>query len=158
VGAAMHLHAHRRIFSQYRNIVLAIVGATKYRLQLFVQHEDGCIGACEYPQIYSGVIRRERQKSLKLLLVNPRKANIARALRNLNMNGISTIIIRKCNSLGTHSCTIPFSGLLAVLFATTAIGVAERKFFLRVGIAKPRRNFEIRLKEKTIVGTVGALF
>jgi hypothetical protein len=86
--------------------------------------------------MYSGVIRGERQKSLKLLLVNPRKANITRTLRNLNMkNSISTIIIRKCNSLGTHSCTVPFSRLLAVLFATTAIGITERKFLLRVNIA-----------------------
>lgn len=73
-------------------------------------------------------------------------------------NGVSTIIIRKCNSLGTHSCTVPFSRLLAVLFATTAIGIAERKFLLRVDIAQPRRNFEIRLNETKIVDTVRALF
>ena len=65
-------------------------------------------------------------------------------------------MIRKWNSLGTHSCTVPFSRLLSVLFATTAISVAERKFLLRVDVAQPRRNFEIRLKETKI--TVGALF
>jgi hypothetical protein len=109
--------------------------------------------------MYSGVIRGERQKSLKLLLVNPRKANITRTLCNLNMkDSISTIFIRKCNSLGSHSCTVPFSRLLAVLFATTAIGIAERKFLLRVNIAQPRRDFEIRLKETKIVRTVRALF
>jgi hypothetical protein len=155
----MHLHAYRQIFCQYRNIVLAIGGVTKYWLQPFVRHEDGCIGACEYPQMYSGVIRDERQKSLKLLLVNPRKANITHTLRNLNMkNSISTITNRKCNSLGTHSCAVPFSRLLAVLFAATAIGIAESKFLLSVGVAQPRRNFEIRLKETKIVGDVGALF
>jgi hypothetical protein len=105
-----------------------------------------------------GVIRGERQKSLKFLLVNPRKANIARTLRNLNMENISTITIQKYNSLGTHSCTVPFSRLLAVLFATTAIGIAERKLLLSVGIAQPRCNFEIRLNETKIVGAVGALF
>jgi hypothetical protein len=73
-------------------------------------------------------------------------------------NGLNTIIIRKCNSLRTHSCTVPFSRLLAVLFATTAIGIAERKFLLRVDIAQPRRNFEIRLNETKIVDTVRALF
>lgn len=66
--------------------------------------------------------------------------------------------IRQYNSLGTHSRTVPFSSLLAVLFATTAIGITERKFLLRVDIAKPRRNFEIRLKEMKVVGKVGALF
>jgi hypothetical protein len=97
--------------------------------------------------MYSGVTRGERPKSLKLLLINPCKANITRTLRNLNIkNGISTIIIRKCNPLGTHSCAVPSSRLLAVLFATTAIGIAKRKFLLRVDIAQPRRNFEIRLK------------
>ena len=157
MGKAIHLHVHRQIFCQYRNFVLAIEGVTKYWLQLFVRHKDGCIGECEYPRMYSGVIRDERQKSLKLLLVDPRKANIARTLRNLGMkNGISTIIIRKCNSPGTHSRTVPFSRLLAVLFATTAIGIAKCKFLLRVGITQPRRNFEIRLKETKIVDTVGA--
>jgi hypothetical protein len=73
-------------------------------------------------------------------------------------NGVSTIIIRKCNSLGTHSCTVPFSRLLAVLFATAAISIAERKFLLGVDIAQPGSNFEIRLNETTIVDTVRALF
>jgi hypothetical protein len=119
---------------------------------LFVRHEGGCIRA--YPQIYSGIIGGEWKKLLKLLLVNPRKANITRTLRNLKMkNSFSTIIIQKCNSLGTHSCTVPFSRLLAVLLATTTIGIAERKFLLRVDIAQPRRNFKIRLKETKIVGT-----
>lgn len=59
-----------------------------------IWHEDGC-EACEYPQM-----RGERQKSLKLLFVNPRKANITCTLRNLNMkSSISTIILRKYNSL-----------------------------------------------------------
>jgi hypothetical protein len=59
---------------------------------------------------------------------------------------------------GTHSCAVPLGRLLTVLFATTAIGIAERKFLLRVDIAQPRRNFEIRLKETKIAGTVSALF
>ena len=104
--------------------------------------------------MYSG----EWQKSLKLLLVNPRKADIARALRNLNMkNRISTTIIQRIAD-ETHSCTVPLSRLLAVLFATTAIGIAESKFLLRVGIAQPRRDFEIGLKKTKIVATAGALF
>lgn len=135
----------------YGDIVLAMSTA-KYWLQLLIRHEDGC-KSCEYPQM------REWQKSLKLFFVNPRKANITRTLRNLNMkNSISTVIIRKYYSLKTYSCTVPFSCLLAVLFATTAIGIAERKFLLRIGIAQPRRNFEIRLKEMKVVGIVGALF
>jgi hypothetical protein len=104
---------------------LAIGGITTYWLQLIVRYEDG-IGASKYLHMYSRVIRSERQMSLKLLLVNPRKANITRTLRN--------------------SCTVPFCRLLAVLFATTAICIAERKLLLRVDIAEPRRNFEIRLK------------
>jgi hypothetical protein len=109
--------------------------------------------------MYSNVVRSERQMLLKLLLVNPRKADITRTLRNLNMTtSISTTVIRKCNSHGTHSCTVPFSRLLAVFLTTTAIRIAERKFLLRIDIAEPCRNFEIRLKEKQIVGTVAAFF
>ena len=73
-------------------------------------------------------------------------------------NSISTTNHSKIQSLGTHSCTVPFGRLLAVLFATTAIGIAERKFLLRVDIAQLRRDFEIRLKETKIVSTDGSLF
>jgi hypothetical protein len=62
---------------------LAIGGVTKYWLQLIARHEGGRIEASKSPHMYSGVIRSERQMSLKLLLVNPRKANITRTLRDL---------------------------------------------------------------------------
>ena len=58
-------------------------GVTTRRLPLIARHEDGCIEAPKYSHMYSRVMRSERRISLKLLLVNPRQANIARTLRNL---------------------------------------------------------------------------
>lgn len=44
---------------------------------------------------------------------------------------------------GSYRRTIPFSGLLAVFLAPTAICIAERQLLLCVSIAELRRHLEI---------------
>jgi len=61
-------------------------------------------------------LRVDQRPSLKLLFVNPSKANVTRSL--------------------CHSCTVPFSRFFTVFFTTTAISVAESKLLLCIHIAK----------------------
>jgi hypothetical protein len=133
--------------------VLGIGGVTTYWLPPIARHEDGCIWAPKYPHIPTC----HQEVAADIIETFPCKSTPGQHRLHLAQPKPASVVIRKFSSLRlSHSCTVPFSGFLAVLFAATAIRIAKRKLLLRVSIAQPRRNFEIRLK--VIVGTVAALF